>query len=119
MTERKYSLMNESWSMILTYVSAMILVFVLTFHLLLQSPLAGKTFEDTLAFNYATGNLVYFKVLFGLLLYAAILHGLNGARVIVLEWLHPRDKAWILNLIIVAMMAFFLALGTYTLVMVV
>jgi succinate dehydrogenase / fumarate reductase membrane anchor subunit len=115
MKERKYSLMNESWSMILTYISAMILVFVLTFHLLLQSPLAGKAFEDTLTFGYATGNLVYYKVVFGLLLYAAILHGLNGVRVIVLEWFHPQEKAWLLNLIVVALMAFFLALGSYTL----
>jgi len=105
--------------MILTYVSAMVLIFVLTFHFLLQGPLAGKSFEDTLAFSYAKGNLVSYWVIFGLLLYAAILHGLNGVRVIALEWLHPQKKAWLLNLVIVALMAFFLALGTYTLVAVV
>ena len=116
MTERKYSLMNESWNMILTYITAMVLVFVLTFHLLLQSPLTGKTFEATLTFGYATGNLVYFRVVFGLLLYAAVVHGFNGVRVMALEWLHPQKKAWLLNLIVVALMAFFLALGSYTLV---
>ena len=109
--------MKESWSMILTYASAMVLVFVLTFHFLLQGPLSGKPFgmEGVLAFNYATGNLVSFEVVFGLLLYAAILHGLNGVRVIALEWFHPQKKAWLLNLIIVVLMAFFLALGSYTL----
>jgi len=110
--------MKESWSMILTYACAMILVFVLTFHFLLQGPLAGKPFEGTggvLAFSYAAGNLVNFEVVFGLLLYAAILHGLNGVRVIALEWFHPQKKAWLLNLIIVVLMAFFLALGSYTL----
>jgi succinate dehydrogenase hydrophobic anchor subunit len=111
--------MKESWSMILTYACAMVLVFVLTFHFLLQSPLAGKSFEDTLAFPYATGNLVDFGVVFGLLLFAAILHGLNGVRVIALEWFHPQKKAWLLNLVIVALMAFFLALGSYTLLVVV
>jgi succinate dehydrogenase hydrophobic anchor subunit len=107
--------MKESWSMILTYITAMVLIFVLTFHFLLQGPLAGKSFEDTLAFGYATGNLISFEVIFGLLLYAAILHGLNGVRVIALEWLHPEKKAWLLNLIVVGLMAFFIALGSYTL----
>ena len=107
--------MRESWSMILTYITAMILVFMLTFHFLLQGPLAGKSFEDTLAFKNATENLVSFELVFGLLLYAAILHGLNGVRVVALEWFHPQKRAWLLNLIVVVLMAFFLALGSYTL----
>jgi succinate dehydrogenase hydrophobic anchor subunit len=116
MGESKYSLINESWNMLLTYVTAMILVFVLTIHFLLQSPLTGSPFESTLTFGYATGNLHYFQVVFGLLLFAAILHGLNGVRVIAMEWLHPRKRVWLLNLVVVALMAFFLALGSYTLV---
>ena len=115
MTEKEYSLMNESWNMLLTYATAVVLVFVLTFHLLLQSPLTGAPFESTLTFGYATGHLVYFKLVFGLLLYAAIFHGFNGVRAIALEWLHPQKRAWLLNLVIVALMAFFLALGSYTL----
>ncbi len=118
MGESKYSLMNESWSMLLTYVTAMVLVFVLTLHLLLQSPLTGLPFEDTLTFGYATGNLVYFRLVFGLLLFAAILHGMNGVRVIALEWFHPQKRAWLLNLIVVALMAIFLAVGSYTLLVV-
>jgi succinate dehydrogenase hydrophobic anchor subunit len=110
--------MRESWSMILTYITAIILIFVLTFHFLLQGPLAGKSFEDTLAYTNATENLISFELIFGLLLYAAILHGLNGVRVIALEWFHPEKKAWLLNLIVVALMAFFLAVGSYTLLMV-
>ena len=114
MGESKYSLINESWNMLLTYVTAMILVFVLTIHFLLQSPLTGSPFESTLTFSYATGNLHYFQVVFGLLLFAAVLHGLNGVRAIAMEWLHPR-RVWLLNLVVVALMAFFLALGSYTL----
>ena len=108
------SLMRESWSMLLTYATALVLVFVLTFHLLLESPLTGKSLEDTLTFGYATGNLAYYKIVFGLLLFAAVLHGFNGARVIVLEWLHPK-RAWALNLLVVILMALFLAVGSYTL----
>jgi succinate dehydrogenase hydrophobic anchor subunit len=116
--KRGYSLMRESWNMVVTYISAIVLVFVLTFHLLLQSPLAGKPFEETLSFSYASGNLVYYKVVFGLLLFVAVVHGLNGVRVIALEWLHPKKLGWLLNLAVVALMAFFLALGTFTLIVV-
>jgi len=110
--------MKESWNMVVTYVTAALLVFVLTFHLLLHSPLSGKAFEDTLSFGYATGNLAYYQVIFGLLLFAAVIHGFNGLRVMVVEWLHPTRLAWLLNVIVFALMAFFLAVGTITLVVV-
>ena len=110
------SLMKESWSMLATYVTAVVLVFVLTLHLLLQSPLTGRSFEDTLSFGYATGNLAYYQVVFGLLLLAGVVHGLNGLRVLVLEWLHPRRGGWVLNIAILVLMAIFLAVGSYTLI---
>jgi len=110
--------MTESWNMVVTYVTAAILVFVLTFHLLLQSPLAGKAFDATLTFGYATGNLSYYQVIFGLLLFGAVIHGFNGIRAIAVEWLHPTRRAWLLNLIVFVLMAFFLAVGTVTLIVV-
>ncbi|HUK79426.1 MAG TPA: hypothetical protein VLU91_02045 [Nitrososphaerales archaeon] len=116
--EKGGSLIKESWNMVVTYVTAALLVFVLTFHLLLHSPLTGKAFEDTLAFGYATGNLVYYQVIFGVLLFAAVVHGINGLRVIVVEWLHPTRLAWLLNVIVIALMAFFIAVGTVTLIVV-
>jgi succinate dehydrogenase hydrophobic anchor subunit len=112
------SLMKESWNMVVTYVTAAILVFVLTFHLLLHSPLAGKAFDATLSFGYATGNLTYYQVIFGLLLFAAIIHGFNGIRAMAIEWLHPTRRAWLLNVVVYVLMAFFLAVGTVTLVVV-
>jgi succinate dehydrogenase hydrophobic anchor subunit len=117
-TERGGSLMKESWNMIVTYVTAALLVFVLTFHLLLHSPLAGKAFEDTLSFGYATGNLAYYQLVFGVLLFAAVIHGFNGLRVMAVEWLHPTRLAWLLNAIVFVLMAFFLAVGTVTLIVV-
>ena len=112
------SIMKESWNMVVTYVTAALLVFVLTFHLLLHSPLAGKVFEDTLSFGYATGNLAYYQAVFGVLLFAAVIHGFNGVRVMAVEWLHPTRFAWLLNVIVFVLMAFFLAVGTATLVIV-
>ncbi|HYC11411.1 MAG TPA: hypothetical protein VEC02_01965 [Nitrososphaerales archaeon] len=116
MASKEFSLMRESWSMLLTYITALILVFVLTIHLLLESPLTGVPLEATLTFGYATGNLMYYKVVFGLLLFAAVIHGINGLRVIAIEWLHPRKKAWLVNLLAVVLIGFFLALGSYTLI---
>ena len=116
--EKGGSLMKESWNVVVTYVTAVLLVFVLTFHLLLHSPLAGKAFEDTLTFGYATGNLAYYQEVFGVLLFAAVIHGFNGLRVMAVEWLHPTRLAWLLNVIIFVLMAFFLAVGTVTLVVV-
>ena len=112
------SLIKESWNMVVTYATAAILVFVLTFHLLLHSPLTGKAFDATLSFGYATGNLTYYKVIFGFLLFAAVIHGFNGIRSIAIEWLHPERRAWLLNLIVFILMAFFLAVGVVTLVVV-
>jgi len=116
MARQPGSLMRESWSMLVTYVTAAVLVFVLTFHLLLESPLSGRALEDTLGFGYATNNLIYYKVVFGLLLFTAVVHGLNGVRLMALEWLHPQRRAWLLNLLVLVLMGFFLAVGTYTLV---
>ncbi|HXW95584.1 MAG TPA: hypothetical protein VEJ19_07755 [Nitrososphaerales archaeon] len=112
------SLVKESWNMVVTYVTGAILVFVLTFHLLLHSPLAGKAFDATLSFGYATGNLTYYQVIFGFLLFAAVIHGFNGLRTIAIEWLHPTRRAWLLNVFVFLLMAFFLAVGTVTLVVV-
>ena len=112
------SLIKESWNMVVTYATAAILVFVLTFHLLLHSPLTGKAFDATLSFGYATGNLTYYQVIFGFLLFAAVIHGFNGIRSIAIEWLHPERRTWLLNMIVFVLMAFFLAVGVVTLVVV-
>jgi succinate dehydrogenase hydrophobic anchor subunit len=112
------SLIKESWNMVVTYATAAILVFVLTFHLLLHSPLTGKAFDATLSFGYATGNLTYYQVIFGFLLFAAVIHGFNGIRSIAIEWLHPERRTWLLNMIVFVLMAFFLAVGFVTLIVV-
>ena len=112
----KYSLLKESWIMLLMYALAIILIFVLTFHLLLVSPLTGRSFADNLSYSYVLNNLTYYRIIFGLLLYAATIHGLNGLRIVLIEWLHPGKYQWIINVIIVALMALLLAVGTYTLI---
>ncbi len=112
----KYSLLKESWNMILMYALALIMIFVLTFHLLLVSPLTGRTFDQVLTYSYVLHNLTYYRIVFGLLLYAAVIHGLNGLRIVLIEWLHIKRFQWIINIIIVILMAILLAFGTYTLI---
>ncbi len=112
----KYSLLKESWNMILMYALALIMIFVLTFHLLLVSPLTGRTFDQVLNYNYVLQNLTYYRIVFGLLLYAAVIHGLNGLRIVIIEWLHVKRFQWAVNIIIVILMAILLAFGTYTLI---
>ena len=116
--EKGGSLMKESWNMVVTYVTGALLVFVLTFHLLLHSPLMGMAFDSTLLFPTATSNLVDYQIVFALLLVGAVIHGFNGMRVMVVEWLHPTRFAWLLNLLIIGLMAFFIAVGTVTLLVV-
>jgi len=116
--EKGGSLMKESWNMVVTYVTGALLVFVLTFHLLLHSPLTGMAFDSTLLFPTAKSNLMDYQIVFGLLLVGAVIHGFNGIRVMAVEWLHPTRFSWLLNLIILLLMAFFIAVGMVTLIVV-
>jgi succinate dehydrogenase hydrophobic anchor subunit len=112
----QYSLLKESWNMVLMYALALIMIFVLTFHLLLVSPLTGRTFDETLTYSFVLHNLTYYRIVFGILLYAAVIHGMNGLMIVLLEWLLVRKYQWAVNLLIVILIAVLLALGTYTLV---
>lgn len=114
----QYSLLKESWVMVLMYALALIMIFVLTFHLLLVSPLTGRSFDQTLTYSFVVHNLTYYRIVFGLLLYAAVIHGMNGLRIILLEWAHNRSLQVAINLIIVVLIAVLLAVGTYTLIVV-
>ncbi len=102
--------------MLLMYALGLIMIFVLTFHLLLVSPLTGKTFAEALSYNYVLHNLTYYQIIFGILLYAATIHGLNGFRIVLIEWLHLNKYQWVINSVIVVLMAILLAFGTYTLI---
>ena len=103
--------------MILMYATAIILIFALTFHILLHSPLTGKMFEATLNFGYVRANLIYYRLLFALVVYAAVIHGMSGLRAVLLEWMHPR-RSWIVTFPIVMLLAFLLAVGIVTFILV-
>ena len=105
----------ESWVMLLHYITAIILVVVLTAHLLLHSPFAGLDFETSLNFDIARSNLQGFSPLFALLVIAAVIHGVNGLRILLLEL--SQNKGWsvFVNALAVILIIALLALGLSTL----
>ncbi len=107
---------GESWVMLLHYITAIILVVVLTAHLLLHSPFVGLDFESSLNFDVAKSNLQGLSPLFALLVIAAIIHGVNGLRVLLLEL--SQNKGWnvFVNVLAVILAIALLAIGLSTLV---
>jgi len=107
---------RESWVMLIHYITAIILVVALTAHLLLHSPFAGLDFESSLSFINVAGNLKNLGPLFFVLLLAAVIHGVNGLRILLLElW---QNKGWNLfvNIIAIVLIVALIAIGTMTLI---
>lgn len=105
----------ESWVMLLHYITAIILVVVLTAHLLLHSPFVGLDFETSLKFDIAKSNLQGFSPVFALLVIAAVIHGVNGLRILLLEL--SQNKGWniIVNIFVVVLIIALLIVGLSTL----
>ncbi len=103
---------------LLQYITGIILVFLLTWHLVIRVPwLRGvDSFAETLA-----PEKIYEEVngLSGILLlvfaYSVLYHGFNGLRNVLLEWTSGKyDKA--ITALIVVLFIVFAALATYTVV---
>ena len=110
--------MAASTKSLLQYITGIILVFLLTWHLVLRVPwLRGvDSFAETLA-----PEKIYEEVsgLSGVLLlifaYAVLYHGFNGLRNVLLEWSGGRyDK--VITVVIVVLFIVFAGLATYTVV---
>lgn len=101
--------------MFVHYITAIILAVVLTAHLLLHSPFVGIDLEKTLDFEYVFGNLKGYGMIFGLLLFAAVIHGVNGLRVLLLELSQNRGWNVFVNILTVILAVALLAIGLTTL----
>ena len=99
------------------YITAIILVFLLTWHLLVRVPwLRGvETFAETLSPEKVYSEISGYGVLLLLFAYAAILHGFNGLRGVLLEWTSGRYRT-LINLVIIILIVVFAGLATYTVV---
>ncbi len=102
---------------LLQYVTAILLIFLLTWHLVIRVPwLRGvETFRDTLAPHLIYREVDVYGVLLLLFAYVAILHGFNGLRGILLEWTSGKYKGAI-TVLIILLVVVFAALATFTVI---
>ena len=99
------------------YVTAMLLIFLLTWHLLVRVPWfrGVQSFADTLAPEKVYSEIGGYGVLLLLFAYAVVLHAFNGLRGILLEWTSGRYRT-LINITIIILIIVFAGLATYTVV---
>jgi len=99
------------------YITGIILVFLLTWHLLVRVPwLRGvDTFRDTLSPELVYREIDGYGILLLIFAYAVLYHGFNGLRNVLLEWTSGRYEKPITAIIIVLFLVF-AGLATYTVV---
>ena len=99
------------------YVTAILLIFLLTWHLLVRVPwLRGvETFKDTLASERIYHEVSNYGILLLIFAYVALLHGFNGLRTILLEWTSGKYNGLITGIIVILFIIFG-ALATYTVI---
>lgn len=112
-------MVRESTLMTLHYITAAIMVVVLTIHVLMHTPVLEAGYEVSLEYEKVLEHYNIAWLDLAILLYAALFHGLNGLRVILIE-LHQgpvweKAVSWIL-LIVGIVAAIY---GTWTLIEVV
>ena len=102
---------------IVQYITAILLIFLLTWHLVIRVPwLRGvETFKDTLSPNLVYHEINAYGVLLLVFAYAALLHGFNGLRGILLEWTSGKYKN-LITIVIVILIVVFGALATFTVI---
>lgn len=106
----------ESWVTLIHYITAIVLVVVLAAHLLLHSPFVGMDFEKSLSYDVVKSNLQYLSPVFALLVVAAVVHGINGLRILLLELSQNRGWNVFVNVLAVILVIALLVLGLTTLV---
>ncbi len=100
------------------YITAIILIFVLGFHLIERvpglSPLAPHSYEGSLEYELVRKAYTDYGWVLAILLVAALFHGLNGLRGILLEWKQSRGWTLTVNALFWILFLGFTAYGLYT-----
>ena len=100
------------------YITAIILIFVLGFHLIERvpgiSPLNPASYEGSLDYGLVKKAYTDYWWVLAILLGAALFHGLNGVRGILLEWKQGRGWSLAVNALIWLLFIGFSAYGLYT-----
>ncbi len=108
---------SGSKKLLLQYITAILLIFLLTWHLVIRVPaLRGvSTFAETLASEEIYHEITAYGALLLLFAYTVLLHAFNGLRNILLEWTDGKYNALITGTIIILFFVF-AGLATYTVV---
>jgi len=108
---------GASKKLLLQYITAILLIFLLTWHLVIRVPaLRGvNNFAETLANEKIYHELTAYGALLLLFAYSALLHAFNGLRNILLEWTDGKYNVLITGVIIILFFVF-AGLATYTVV---
>ncbi|MCE4600248.1 MAG: hypothetical protein F7C38_01600 [Desulfurococcales archaeon] len=108
---------SGSNKMLLQYITAILLIFLLTWHLVVRVPaLRGvETFRETLGSKLIYHEITTYGVLLLIFAYAVLLHGFNGLRNVLLEWTDGKYEK-LITAVIVILFIVFAGLATYTVV---
>ena len=102
------------------YITAIILIFVLAFHLVERvpglTPLSAKSYEDSLDYEKAMKAYKEYSLVLGTLLVVALFHGFNGLRGILLEWKQGRSWSLLVNALFWILFLGFTGYGLYTII---
>ncbi len=102
------------------YITAIILVFVLTFHLIERvpglSPLTATSYEESLEYEKVAKAYESYGPVLAVLLVVALFHGLNGVRGILLEWRQGVTWTLLVNLLFWILFLGFTGYGLLTII---
>jgi succinate dehydrogenase / fumarate reductase, membrane anchor subunit len=102
----------ELYSWYFLRLSGLLLIFLALGHFLLMH-VVHNILEVDYAFAARRWADPAWRVYDWLLLALALLHGMNGLRVVVDEWVRPRSLRWVAQVAVGVATAAFLLLGTY------
>ncbi len=97
------------------YITAILLIFFLSFHLAERVPwITGVSYHESLSKEYVSKAYSSYGWALLILAYIALFHGLNGVRGMLYEWKPGLAKLW--DAAFWALFIIFAAIGTYTLI---
>ncbi len=110
------SMVRPGYLSLIQYVSAIILIFLISWHLILRfPPLHGvESFIDTMKPEILYEEITVYGVLLVLLLVAAVFHGVNGIRSMLLEWSSNKYWTLIVNLLAIIVFLVLIVVGIHT-----
>ena len=106
----------EVWSWLFMRISGVLLVFLTLGHLAIMHVLGGGVERVNFDFVAARWHGMFWRTYDWLLLSLAIVHGANGARVVIDDYVHRDGWRALLKTVLLAATFVFLVLGTFVIV---